>query len=184
MKKIFIITMLLMCSWTYSQDKKTTKFEIGLSYSLSGKKAFHNSPIGFYGNYQMKKWDKFSIDAGLRLFYASSIETTNFTTKWAFNPNVSGSYSLTEKLNGYVAFGYYYDSYKFTPTYFDDVMYPDRNLTTQGITISPGLKYFVSPQFFVDTNLTLVFAKTKDDIANLSASNNNTFFNIGLGIAF
>lgn len=140
MKKIFLTVMLLFVVCLFVQDKKNKKLQVGLSYSLSGKKAFHNSPFSFYGNYQMKTWDKFSIDAGLRIFYASSIESNNFTTKWAFNPNVTGSYSFVEKLNGYVAFGYYYDSYKFTPTYFDNFV-PDRNIVTQGITISPGLKY-------------------------------------------
>jgi Outer membrane protein beta-barrel domain len=186
MKKIFIITMLLMCSWTYSQDKKTTKFEIGLSYSLSGKKAFHNSPISFYGNYQIKKWDKFSVDAGLRILYASSIETNNFTTKWAFNPNVAGSCLITDKLNVYAGLGFYYDSYTFKPSNLNTYTSqdPDKIVSTQGISLTPGLKYFIVPHFFVDTNFTFVFANTKVELSNSSIQNNNTFFNVGLGIAF
>ena len=141
MKKIFIINMLLLTSLICAQDKNNTKFDVELSYSLSGKKAFHDSPISFYGNYQIKKWNKFSIGTGLRILYASSIETANFTTKWAFNPNVSGSYIITDKLNGYLGFGYYFDSFTFKPTSFNSTENPDRYVSTLGIAITPGLKY-------------------------------------------
>ena len=176
--------MLLLTSLICVQDKKNTKFDLGLSYSLSGKKAFHDSPISFYGNYQIKKWAKFSIFAGLRILYASSIESNNFTTKWAFNPNATVSYTIIEKPYGYAGLGYYFDSFTFKPTSFNSTENPDRYISTQGIAITPGLKYFIVPQFFFDTNLTFVFARSKDELINSSVQNNNTFFNIGKGVAF
>ena len=60
---------------------------------------------------------------------------------------------------------------------------PNQSIKTTGITIAPGLKYFVHPNIFIDTNLTIILAKTKYE-SGTSESNNNAYFNIGAGVAF
>lgn len=181
MRKIVVILFISIGLTCIAQENN--KFQVGLSYSLTNSdEMIFKNPFSGYADYQVKKWENLGINAGLRVFYYNSKEQGNFSDKWGFNPNVSASYHFFDnKLNAYLAVGYYFDSFTFTPTsdpFFDS---SKRELKTKGATITPGLRYFVYSNFFVDANVSLLFAKTKliepDD-------SNNTFFNIGIGVAF
>lgn len=169
---------------SFAQDNSNKKFLYGISYSLTSDDNIYNKPLSFYVNYQLKQWGNLDISAGLKSYYFSSKNSTNFSNKLGFNPNVSGSYYfLQDKINTYFGLGYYFDSTTFKPTPTGLFTSPNQSIKTSGFTIAPGLKYFVHPNIFVDTNLTIILAKTKYE-SRTSESNNNTFFNIGAGVAF
>jgi hypothetical protein len=184
MKKI--ITILFISIGFICTAQENHKFQVGLSYSLTSSDEIYNNPFSGYASYQLKRWEKLDINAGLRVFYYNSNEQNNFSDIWGFNPNVSTSYHfLNNKLNTYLAVGYYFDSFTFTPTPIDLPTFDNskREYKTTGVTITPGVKYFVFSNFFIDANLSLLYAKSKSKSMNTDNSN-NTFFNIGIGVAF
>ena len=184
MKNVIIAFMLMISVLSFAQDKSNKKFQFGISYSLTNDHELYKKPLSFYANYQVKKLDKIDINAGLKVFYFGSKESENFTSKIGFNPNASASYYFAKnKLNANIAIGYYFDNATFKPTPY--IFFPSQNqsIKTSGLTFAPGLKYFVHPNIFVDTNLTIILAKTKYE-SGTSESNNNAYFNIGAGVAF
>jgi hypothetical protein len=184
MKNVIIAFILMFSVLSFAQDNSNKKFQFGISYSLTNNDNLYNNPISIYANYQVKKWDEVDISAGLKSYYLSSKNSTNFSNKLGFNPNVSASYSfLQDKMNSYFGLGYYFDNTTFKPTPTGLFTSQKQSIKTSGFTIAPGLKYFVHPNIFVDTNLTIILAKTKYE-SGTSESNNNTFFNIGVGVAF
>lgn len=184
MKNVIIAFMLMFSVLSFAQDKSTKKFQFGIAYSLTNDDNIYKNPISFYVNYQLKQWGKLDINTGLKSYYFSSKNSTNFSNKLGFNPNVSASYYfLQDKMNTYFGLGYYFDNTTFKPTPTGLFTSPNQSIKTSGFTIAPGLKYFVHPNIFVDTNLTIILAKTKYELGSFE-SNNNTFFNIGAGVAF
>lgn len=169
---------------SFAQEKLNKKFQFGISYSLTNNDNLYNNPISIYANYQVKKWDEVDISAGLKSYYLSSKNSTNFSNKLGFNPNVSASYYfLQDKMNTYFGLGYYFDNTTFKPTPTGLFTSQNQSIKTSGFTIAPGLKYFVHPNIFIDTNVTFLLAKTRFE-SGTSDSNNNTFFNIGVGATF
>jgi len=79
--------------------------------------------------------------------------------------------------------GYYFDSATFKPTPTGLFTSPNQTIKNNGVTFTPGLKYFVHPNIFIDANVTFLLAKTKFE-SGTSNSNNYTFFNIGVGATF
>jgi len=184
MKNVIVALILMFSVLGFAQDKLNKKFQLGISYSLTNNDNRYNNPFSFYANYQLKKWDKLDINVGLKSFYFSSKNSTNFSNKLGFNPNVSAAYYfLQDKMNTYFGLGYYFDNVTFKPTPAGLFTSPNQSIKTTGITIAPGLKYFVHPNIFIDTNLTIILAKTKYE-SGTSESNNNAYFNIGAGVAF
>ncbi|GEM54930.1 hypothetical protein [Flavobacterium branchiophilum] len=184
MKNVIVAFILMFSFLSFAQDKSTKKFLFGISYSLTSDDNIYNKPLSFYINYQLKQWDKLDISAGLKSYYFSSKNSTNFSNKLGFNPNISASYYfLQNKMNTYFGLGYYFDNATFKPTPTGLFTSANQSIKTNGITIAPGLKYFVHPNIFIDTNLTFILSKTKYE-SGMSESNNNTFLNIGAGVAF
>lgn len=184
MKKVIIVLMFLVSIMSYAQDKTNKKFQVGISYSLTNNDAFYNHPISFYANYRLKKWDKVDVSAGLKSYYFRSNISPNFSNKLGFNPNFSASYHIIkDKLNTYFGFGYYFDQATFKPTPTGYFSSPNQSIKTSGVTIVPGLKYFVHPNIFIDSNLTFLITKTKYESSD-SKSNTNIYFNVGIGVAF
>lgn len=184
MKKITTLVFLVLYSICYGQDQTVKKFQLGLSYSLTNEDEIFNNPFSGYANYQIRQWDNLDINAGLKVYYFSSKESANFSNKLGFNPNISSSYYFANnKLNANVAIGYYFDSFKSTPTITGIIVSPERDIKTNGITLTPGIKYFFHPNIFIDANATFLMAKTKDDFYK-DTTGNNTFINLGLGVAF
>ncbi|WP_396188421.1 hypothetical protein [Flavobacterium sp.] len=184
MKKVTIIFALMFSILSFAQDKSNRKFQFGISYSFTNDDNLYNKPLSFYVNYQLKKIDKIEFRAELKSYYFSSKNSTNFTNKLGFNPNVTTSYYfLNGKMSGYFGLGYYFDSSTFKPTSTGFFTSPNQTIKTNGLTFAPGLKYFVHPNIFIDTNVTFLLAKTKFE-SGTSDSNNNTFFNIGVGASF
>lgn len=180
------LTILFICSFSliYSQDQASKKFQLGVSYSLTNDDEIFKNPFSGYANYQVKKWNNLSLNAGLRVFYFGSKESANFSNKLGFNPNISTSYFFDKnKLIGNLGVGYYFDSFEFNPTITGGFVSPKRDIKTNGITITSGLKYFFYPNIFIDANATFLMAKTKDDFYK-DITRNNTFINLGLGVAF
>ncbi len=185
MKKMITLIVALFSLYAAAQTKEAKKLELTLSYSLSNDDNFYKNPWSALVTYQLKHWESIALNVGFRTFIFSS-ESKNFSTKFGFNPNVGISYAIpNSKFHTYLLGGYYFDNYKFTPTPLGGAIgnSPDRTLTTNGVTITPAVKCFVTQTLFIDMNLTLLFSKTKDDFGT-SQTNNNTFFNIGLGVAF
>jgi hypothetical protein len=184
MKNVIFAFMLMLSVLSFAQDKSNKKFQFGISYSLTNDDELYKKPLSFYANYQVKKLDKIDINAGLKVFYFGTKESENFTNKIGFNPNASASYYFAKnKLNANLAIGYYFDNATFKPT--PSIFFPSQNqsIKTSGLTFAPGLKYFVHPNIFIDTNVTFILATTKYELG-ISESNNNAYFNIGAGIAF
>lgn len=170
---------------SFGQYKSEMKFQLGLSYSLtSDDNSFFSNPISFYGNYQLRKWDKLDLNVGMKSFYFSSEESNYTSSKWGFNPNLSASYYFSkDKFNTYFGVGYYFDSFETTPTIIGLNVNPKRDIKTNGIIIVPGLKYFIHQNIFFDLNCSFLFARTSDDYYK-TAMGNNTFLNLGVGTRF
>lgn len=184
MKKIFISILFMSISTIYGQEVSTKKIQLGVSYSLTNENEVYKNPFNVYANYQLVKWDKLDLSSGLRVFYFGSKESANFSNKWGLNPNIGISHYFNEnKISTYFNLGYYFDTFKFKPTTTGSFITPKQELKTNGFTISPGLKYFVQSNVYVDANLTLLIAKEKDDSGNTNSSN-TTLLNIGIGFAF
>ncbi len=184
MNKIVTILICLVSYLSMSQKNQDRKFHFGISYSLINDNEVFRNPFNGYANYQLKKWDQLNLNGGVRVFYFGSKESANFSNKLGFNPNIGIShYFKDDKFNTYINLGYYFDAFEFKPTIIGSFTTPKREIKTNGFTISPGLKYFLQTNIFVDANLTLLIAKEKDDIGS-SNSSNNTLFNIGIGVAF
>ncbi|MGV1011809.1 MAG: hypothetical protein ACOYBS_05115 [Flavobacterium sp.] len=184
MKNVIIAFILMFSVLSFAQDNSNKKFQFGIAYSLTSDAIMYKNPFSFYADYQLKKWNDVSISTGLKSFYYSSKNSTNFSNKLGFNPNVSASYYfLQEKMNTYFGLGYYFDNATFKPTQLGLFTSPNQSIKTSGFTIASGLKYFVHPNIFIDTNLTIILAKTKYE-SGTSESNNNAYFNIGAGVAF
>lgn len=188
MKKLFLTTILLLALNSYSQDKSSKNFEAGLAYSLTEGNVVFSNPITGYLNYNLKTWDKATVAFGLRAMYFSSKLSENYSGKLAINPSIIGSYALyRDKLHSYLGLGYYYDSYTFKPTLLPGFFDPARvninqNIVTTGFTITPGIKYFLHPNFFLDTHLNLVLSGNNSS-SSVSAGN-ASYFNVGVGVAF
>lgn len=184
MRKAITLVFVVLCSICYGQDQSNQKFQVGLSYSLTNDSEIYKNPFNGYAAYQIKRWDAIDVNVGLRTFYFGSSESDVFTNKLGFNPYLSGSYSFGKnKFNTYLAVGYYYDSSTFTPV--DDPFFTGEewDIKTNGVTVTPGIKYFIFSNIFIDANLSLLFAKSKYE--NVSTeTENNTFLNLGVGIAF
>lgn len=184
MKKATIIFALMFSILSFAQDKSNRKFQFGISYSFTNEDNLYSKPFSFYANYQVKKLNKIEFRGELKSYYLSSKNSTNFSNKLGFNPNVSASYYfLQDKMNTYFGLGYYFDNTTFKPTPTGLFTSQNQSIKTSGFTIAPGLKYFVHPNIFIDTNVTFLLAKTKFE-SGKSDSNNNTFFNIGVGTTF
>lgn len=184
MKNVTITFILMVSVLSFAQDKSNKKFQFGVSYSLTNDDEIFKNPFNGYANYQVKKWNNLSLNAGLRVFYFGSKESANFSNKLGFNPNISTSYYFAKnKLNANVAIGYYFDSFTSTPTITGIIVSPKRDIKTNGITITSGLKYFFQPNIFIDANATFLVANTKDNFYK-DTTGNNTFINLGLGVAF
>lgn len=184
MKKTVTIIFVILYSLSYGQDQANKKFEFGISYSLTSKEDIFNNPFNSYVNYKIKDLDNLDLNVGLRLFYFGSKESANFSNRLGFNPNISTSYFFAKnKFNTYASLGYYFDSFETSATIIGVVTSPKRNIKTNGMTITPGLKYFIHSNIFIDTNLTFLVAKTEDDFYK-SEIGNNIFFNVGLGVTF
>lgn len=184
MKKIATLVFIFLYSLTYSQEQPTKKFQLGISYSLTNENGIFNNPFSGYANYQVKQWENLDINAGLKVYYFSSKESANFSNKLGFNPIISSShYFAKNKLNANVAIGYYFDSFTSTPTITGIIVSPERDIKTNGITFTPGIKYFLHPNIFIEANATFLWAKTIDDFYKDTTAN-STFINLGLGVAF
>jgi len=184
MRKLVTLMFVVLYSFCYSQEESAKKFQLGVSYSFTNDDNLYNKPLSFYANYQLKKIDKIEFRAELKSYYFNSKNSTNFSNKLGFNPNLSASYYfLNDKMSGYFGLGYYFDSTTFKPTPTGFFTSPNQTIKTNGLTFAPGLKYFVHPNIFIDTNVTFLLAKTKFE-SGTSDSNNNTFFNIGVGSSF
>ncbi len=184
MKNVTIAFILMVSVLSFAQDQSNKKFQFGVSYSLTNDDEIFKNPFSGYANYQVKKWNNLSLNAGLRVFYFGSKESANFSNKLGFNPNISTSYFFDKnKLIGNFGVGYYFDSFTSTPTITGIIVSPKRDIKTNGITITPGLKYFFHPNIFIDANATFLMAKTKDNFYK-DITRNNTFINLGLGVAF
>jgi hypothetical protein len=183
MKKLFIIALLGISGLTFAQDEDNKKFQVGVSYSVTSDDALFDNPLSVYANYQIKNWDRIGLDVGMRVFYFKSTASLEFSNKWAFNPTVSSSYAFkNSKLKGYLALGYYFDSFEFSSNNVAGPPIQNLDITSNGVTVTPGLKYFVHKNIFLDTNITLLFATQRD--SEFFSESTNTFFNIGLGVAF
>jgi len=185
MKNLLIIAALSLCFSSYAQKDANSKFQIGIAYSLTNENFIFNNPISASINYQIKKWDNIAINAGISVLYFPIKQSGFFTDKWAYNPNISASYNFkNSKFGCYFALGYYYDSrtnnYDLTDFFVTSII---QNITINGVTFAPGAKYFVSSTIFIDANLTLLMAQSKDNFGTTESAN-NAFFNIGLGVAF
>lgn len=184
MKNVIIAFILMFTVLSFAQDKSNRKFQFGISYSFTNEDNLYNQPLSFYANYQVKKLNKIEFRGELKSYYFSSKNCTNFTNKLGFNPNVSASYYfLQDKMNTYFGLGYYFDNATFIPTPTGLFTSPNQTIKTSGVTFAPGLKYFVHQNIFIDANVTFLLAKTKFE-SGTSDSNNNTFFNIGVGTTF
>lgn len=184
MKNVTIALLLMLSVLSFAQDSSNKKFQVGVSYSLTSEDELFRNPFSGYVNYQITKWDKLNLNAGLRFFYYGSKESDYLSNKLGFNPNASISHFFAKKkLNANFALGYYFDSFETDATIIGNVISPKRDIKTNGISISPGLKYFIHPKIFIDANATFLLAKTKDDFYK-DTSGNNTFINLGLGVAF
>lgn len=178
---VFMLMFLLYCN---GQNQDNYKFQIGASYSLTNDETLFNNPFSLYGNYKLKQWNNLDLNIGVRTFYFSTKESNYLSDKWGFNPNISGSYSFkNSKLNSYFAVGYYYDSFETEATIIGTATNPKRDIKTNGMTLTPGLKYFVHSSIFIDANVTFLFTKIKDDYYK-TETGTTTLFNVGLGVAF
>jgi hypothetical protein len=184
MKKALTILFICVSCISYSQDQTSKKFQVGFSYSLTNESDMYENPISLNAAYQIKRWGDLDINVGFRTFYFASSESDVFTNKFGFNPYLSGSYFFGKnKFNTYLAVGYYCDSSTFTPV--DDPFYTGEewDIKTNGVTITPGIKYFLFSNVFIDANLSLLFAESKyENVATETV--NNTFLNLGVGIVF
>ena len=185
MKNILIISFLLSIFSGFAQEQKGKKFLLGVNYSLTYDNDLHNRPLSASLNYKIKQWENIDLEVGFRTMYFKSKIPQNFSDKWAFNPTIGSSYSFSnKKLNVFLSGGYYFDSYTFE---VEEILSIENqysgDLKTNGFTIAPGLRYFISPSFFLESNVILVSAKTKN-ISDLSESNTSVFFNLGVGVAF
>jgi len=160
MKKALTILFICVSCFGYSQDQTNQKFQVGFSYSLTNDNEIYKNPFSGYAAYQIKRWDAIDVNVGFRAFYIGSTASDNFPNKFGLNPNVIGSYFFGKnKFNTYLAVGYYYDSSTFTPD--DAILFigEERDIKTNGVTLTPGIKYFVFSTLFVDANLSLLFAQ-------------------------
>lgn len=179
-----IIALLLINYLGYSQNDSNKKIQIGVSYSLTNEEALFNNPFSLYGNYKLKQWDNLDVNVGLRTFYYTTKESSFLSNKWGFNPNVSSSYTFKNtKLNSYFALGYYYDSFETEATIIGTVVNPKRDIKTNGMSLTPGLKYFVHSNIFIDADVTFLFTKVKDEYYK-TETGTSTLFNVGIGVAF
>lgn len=190
MKKALTILFICVSCFGYSQDQTNQKFQVGFSYSLTNDNEIYKNPFSGYAAYQIKRWGDLDVNVGFRAFYIGSTASDNFPNKFGLNPNVSGSYFFGKnKFNTYLAVGYYYDSSTFKPDYNpflsnDPILsIEERTIKTNGVTVTPGIKYFVYSSLFVDANLSLLFAQSRYE-GGFSETVNNTFLNLGVGIAF
>lgn len=184
-KNLLMTAMLFASISAFAQGESTKKIQAGIGYALTNTNSeLFNNPLNVYGNYRIKKWNDLDLNVGLRLFHYNSNESDFYANKWGFNPNFNLTYNFKNtKLSSYASVGYYFDSFKSDATINGIVISPERNVSSNGVTFTPGLKYFVYKNLFLDTNLTIIAAKT-DDVYFKSDSSTNTFFNLGLGVAF
>jgi len=189
MKKALTILFICVSCISYSQDQTNQKFQVGLSYSLTNDSAIYKNPFSGYAAYQIKRWGDLDVNVGFRTFYIGSTASDNFPNKFGLNPYVSGSYFFGKsKFNAYLAVGYYYDSSTFTNydpflSYDPILSIEERTIKTNGVTVTPGIKYFVFSTIFVDANLSLLFAQSQYE-GGFTETVNNTFLNLGVGIVF
>lgn len=179
-----LLLLILVSSLNYAQEGSNKKFQLGVSYAFTNESKIFKSPISLYGSYQLKRWDNLDVNVGLRTLYFGSKVSANFTDKLGINPNISTSYFFAKnKCNGSLSVGYYFDSFESEPTITGVFVSPKRDIKTNGITITTGLKYFFHPRVFVDANTTFIIAETKDTFYKKTVGT-TTFLNIGLGVAF
>jgi len=184
MKNAVIFIMILTSLLGQAQSKEDNKFQVGVSYSFANNDGLFNNP--FIGNisYKVVKWNNVDLNVGLNTFYYVTKESQFFSNKWGFNPTLNTTYNFKNtKFSSYLSAGYYMDSFHSESKTIGVIQIPKRDVNTRGITLSPGLKYFVHPSVFIDANLMLLFAKKHDD-GYRTTSGNNTFFNFGFGVAF
>ncbi len=187
MKTTYTLTLLFLATLATAQNGTIKKFQVGVSYSVTSKDENYANPFNVDASYMFKEYDNLKLNAGLRVFYLNSSRPNNFTDRWGINPNVGASYTFeNSKFQINLAVGYYYDQSTFTPTPLftlpPSFTIESSKLETHGITISPRLSYFIVDSFYIHSDLTLLFVPEEKTQNNRSS--NNTFLNIGVGVAF
>ena len=184
MKKVIMGCLLSFLASSYSQAQEKEKFQFGVSYSLTGSENFFKTPISGNVQFQLKKWDKIDLSLGGKAFLFVSKEKSIFDNRWGYNPYLSASHHFANtKLNGNFALGYYFDKSIFKQQLFGVISFPDELIKTNGLTVTLGIKYFVHPNFFIDSNLSALMANTKYQ-SGFSESNTTLYFNIGTEVSF
>jgi hypothetical protein len=183
MKQLLALLLLGSLSVVHAQTD-VKKLQLGAGYSLTHDHEMSNNPFSGYVDYQVKEWGALGVYAGVRVFYFDSKIEDNFSDVVGWNPYVRGSYAFSENaFQAYFSIGYYRDSSEFTSTPVFPLPTRTEKLHSNGVTFTPGIRYFVIPNFFVDSNVTILQSQS-DSGVTASGSNNQVFFNIGVGVAF
>ena len=188
-KSIILFTLLLgylANAQVSTQNNDSGKFQLGVGYAFqiqSKSYTIFKNPPNVFINYQLKRWNSIDLSVGARvfLFMPRPENKDNFSTPWGFNPNVSSSYSfLDNKFRAYLALGYYFDQYQFTTTASLGSPSASSTIRDNGITFTPGIKYFVKSNLFLDINYMLLNIKTNV----ISDTSSKSLFCLGFGVAF
>lgn len=187
MKTTHTLALLFLATLATAQNGTIKKFHVGISYAVTSSDENYSNPLSVDASYLLKKYNNWSLYAGMRVFYLNSKRPENFTDRWGLNPNIGTSYVFdNSKFQVNLAVGYYYDQSTFTPTPLPvsapSITTGPLKLETNGITISPGLAYFITDSFYIHSDLTLLYTPEENSRNNRSSS--NTFLNIGVGVAF
>lgn len=196
MNKIAFGLLVLLSNLSLAQEntdvKKETKFQIGIHYvgNLRNENIIsdgYNGVVGVSGNYAVYQDEMISVFGGLTIDYLQTRDYFLQNDILIWNPNASIEIDAFKgKLKPYLGLGYAFFSneFKYETSSFDpsDPAFITRTtrFNFNGLTINPGLKYYVSNLLFIEGSYKY-FPVNSDDI---SGTANAHFIHVGFGFKF
>mgnify|MGYP000850903521 FL=1 len=194
MKNKFLALFLACTSLLFAQEEtnEPTKFQVGLHYvgNIRNNNIISdgfNGIIGISGSYAVYQNENVAILGGLTLDYLQSRDLFLQNDILIWNPNASIEVDIFKgKLKPFFGLGYAFFSndFKFATGVFDPmdpaITLREKKLNFKGLTINPGLKYYVSDLLFLEGSYRY-FNVTSNDFED---SANTHFITLGFGIKF
>ena len=194
MKNKFLALFLTCTSLLFAQEEviKPTKFQVGLHYvgNIRNNNIISdgfNGVIGISGSYAAYQNENVAILGGLTVDYLQSRDLFLQNDILIWNPNASIEVDIFNgKLKPFFGLGYAFFSndFKFATGVFDPmdpaITVREKKLNFNGLTINPGLKYYVSDLLFLEVSYRYFNVISND----FEDSANTHFITLGLGIKF
>ncbi len=190
MKKIILLFLLSICTYSFSQNSKLkldVNYPFAVDQNFMGKN--YSGIIDIGGKYSLVNKDLvnlgFAINTGLLTFDNTINESfQNYKiSAYTIQPKVFCEFNIksVEKIHPYTSLGYSFFVFKATGTNneFDVSAFND---TQSGINLNFGLAFDITKKLYINAQYDFIKLKKEDLIPNSKFNTNVNIVKIGIGL--